>query len=151
MRLPLPSRQFSIRVGSVAVAALGVASNSSLDSPARLLPAVVLVSLGVAGVATAARDYDVDRLAVATRRWWTLALAAFLPYALVVAPASDEAAALGEAVAGTPVPLALEAVAGAVVTCAVAVTVLYGFASYGIHPGRPSPEERVLGDGGDRR
>lgn len=138
-----------VLVGSVALVAVGVASNIGLDSPYRLLPSLLLMTLGVAGVANAVRDYGVDRLRLATRRWWAVAFVAFLPHALVAAPASDSATAVGDALAVPPIPLVLESVAGAVVCCAVAVTVLYGFASYGIHPGRPSPEERVLADGGD--
>ena len=136
-------------VGSIAIVSVGVAINTGLNSTYRLLPALLLVAVGVAGVAGAARTYSVDRLRLATKRWWALAFVAFLPYALVTAPASESAAAVGDALAEPPVPLALESVAGAVACCAVALTVLYGFASYGIHPGRPSPEERVLGAEGD--
>ncbi|WP_049924092.1 hypothetical protein [Halopiger djelfimassiliensis] len=135
--------------GSVAAVAAGVAVNAGLESPYRLVPALLLTVLGVACVTAAVRDYSVDRLRLMTKRWWTLAFVTFLPYALVAAPESDAATALSDAVAGSPVPLALEAIAGAAVCCAVAVTVLYGFAVYGLHPGRPSPEERVLADGGD--
>lgn len=136
-------------VGSVAVVAIGIGVNNGLDSPYRLLPALLLIAAGVAGVANAARDESVDRLGEAARRWWAVAFAAFLPYALVAAPASDSAAAVGAAFAGPTVTLALESIAGAVVCCAVARTVLYGFASYGIHPGLPSPEERILADDRD--
>ena len=131
-------------VGSVALVAVGVASNTGLDSPYRLLPSLLLTALGIAGVATVASDYGVDRLRLATHRWWAVAFVAFLPYALVAAPASESTATVADAAAGSPVPLVLESIAGALVCCAVAMTVLYGFASYGIHPGLPSPEERVL-------
>ncbi|WP_265111326.1 DUF1467 domain-containing protein [Halosolutus halophilus] len=133
-------------VGSVAAVALGVAINAGLDSPYRLAPALLLTALGIAGVTNAARDYTPDRLRLATKRWWVLAFVAFLPYGLVAAPESESAAAVGDAVAGPLATLALESIAGAVICCAVAITVLYGFATYGIHPGRPSPEERVLDD-----
>ena len=146
MTRPVPVPNGSLRVvSSVAIVAVGVAINSGLDSPYRLFPALLLIAAGVAGVANAARSHGVDRLRLTTHRWWAAAFAAFLPYALVTAPGSESAAAVGDAVAGPGVPLALEAIAGATVCCAVALTVLYGLASYGIHPGRPSPEERVLG------
>ena len=135
-------------VGSVALVAAGVAINTGLESPSRLVPSLLLVAVGVAGIATIARDYGVDRLRATAKRWWGAAFVAFLPYALATAPARDSAAAVGNAFAVPPVPLLLESIAGAIVCCAVTMTVLYGFASYGIHPGRPSPEERVL-DGGD--
>lgn len=131
-------------VGSVSVVAVGVAVNTGLDSPYRLVPFLLLTAAGVAGVANAARDYTADRLRLAAKRWWTFAFVAFLPYGLATAPASESAAAVGEAFAGPIVGIVLESVVGAAVCCAVAITVLYGFATYGIHPGRPSPEERVL-------
>lgn len=131
-------------VGSVAVVTVGVGINAGLESPYRLVPALLLIAVGVAGVTDAVRDDSVDRLRLVTRCWWAVAFGAFLPYALVSAPASDSAAAVGEPFAGPLTSLVLSSVAGALVCCAVAVTVLYGFARYGIHPGRPSPEERVL-------
>ncbi|SIR96812.1 DUF1467 domain-containing protein [Natronorubrum thiooxidans] len=147
MTRPFSSSTVPRLVGSVAVVAVGVAVNTGLESPSRLLLGLVLIALGIAGVASAARNYSVDRLRLATQRWWTIALGSFLPYALATAPASDSAAAVGSAFAGPTVSLALESVAAAVVCCAVALTVLYGFAHYGIHPGRRSPEERILADG----
>ncbi|AEH37223.1 hypothetical protein [Halopiger xanaduensis] len=136
----------ALLVGSVAIAAAGVAVNTGLNSPYRLVPALLLLSLGVAGVTDAAREYGVDRLRTAATRWWTVAFVAFLPYALAAAPESAAAAAAGDAFAGPIVGLALESIVGALVCCAIALTVLYGFARYGIHPGRPSPEERLLAD-----
>ncbi|RKD97800.1 DUF1467 domain-containing protein [Halopiger aswanensis] len=133
-------------VGSVALAAAGVAVNTVLNSPSRLVPALLLLAVGIAGVTNAAREYGVDRLRIAAKRWWALAFVAFLPYALATAPKSDAAAAAGDAFAGPVVGLALESIVGALVCCAVALTVLYGFARYGIHPGRPSPEARLLAD-----
>ncbi|WP_306057688.1 DUF1467 domain-containing protein [Natronococcus wangiae] len=135
--------------GSVAVVAVGVAVNTGLDSPYRLLPALLLTAVGVAGVANGARDYTVDRLRLATKRWWALAFVAFLPYGLATAPENESAAAVGDAFADPIAGFVLESVAGAAVCCAVAITVLYGLATYGIHPGRPSPEERILVDGGE--
>lgn len=76
-----------------------------------------------------------------------MAFVTFLPYALATAPESDSAAAVGAAFDGPFVSLALQSIAGAMIYCAVAMTVLYGFARYGIHPGRSSPEERILADG----
>ncbi|WP_339104523.1 DUF1467 domain-containing protein [Haloterrigena salinisoli] len=149
MNRPFTSPLRPVLVGSVALVAVGVASNTGLDSPSRSLLSLLLMALGVAGVANFVRDYGVDRLRLAAKRWWAVAFVAFLPHALVAAPASDSAVAVADALAVPPVPLVLESIAGAVVCCAVAVTVLYGFASYGIHPGRPSPEERILADGGD--
>lgn len=143
-----PSASALRTAGSVAVVAVGVASNTGLETPYRLLPALLLTAAGVAGIATAAREYGVDRLRLATKRWWAMAFAAFLPYALATAPADDSAAAVGAAFTGPIVSLALRSIAGAVVCCAAALTALYGFALYGIHPGRPSPEERVLADDG---
>lgn len=136
--------------GSLAIVALGVASNIGLDSPYRLVPAFLLVTVGIAGITNAARDYGIDRLRVATTRWWAVAFVTFLPYGLATAPATDSAAAVGSAFAGPIVSLALQSIAGAVVCCAVSLTVLYGFARYGIHPDRPSPEERILADGDGR-
>lgn len=136
-------------VASVGVAAVGVGINTGLDAPYRLFPALLLLAVGVAGVTDAAREYGVDRLRVAAKRWWAVAFVAFLPYALATAPESDAAAAVGDAFAGPIVGLALESIAGALVCCAIALTVLYAFARYGVHPGRPSPEERVLSDGNE--
>ncbi|MFC4543668.1 DUF1467 domain-containing protein [Halosolutus amylolyticus] len=133
-------------VGSVALVAVGVAVNTGLNSPYRMVPALLLLAAGVAGVATAARDYSPDRLRLATGRWWTLAFVAFLPYGLVMAPGNDSAAAVADVLAGPVAAIVLESIAGAVICCAVAITILYGFATYGIHPGRPTPEERVLED-----
>lgn len=148
------SRSGSLRsilplVGGVALVAAGVASNIVFDSPFRLVPALVFVTVGVAGVTSTAREYRVARLRRTAKRWWLLAVAAFLPYALVAAPESEAAAAVGDALAGPLAAVALEAVAGATVLCAASMSVLYGFAWYGIHPGRPTPEERVLTDGTD--
>ncbi|WP_126662929.1 DUF1467 domain-containing protein [Haloterrigena salifodinae] len=149
MKRSFASRSGSVLVGAVALVAVGVASNIGLDSPYRLFPSLLLMALGVAGVATQVRDYSVAQLRLAAKRWWVVAFVAFLPYALVAAPESDSAAAVADGLAAPPIPLVLESISGAVVCCAVAVTVLYGFASYGVHPGRTSPEERVLADGGD--
>ncbi|WP_343205498.1 DUF1467 domain-containing protein [Natrarchaeobius oligotrophus] len=92
------------------------------------------------------RDRPIDALRSAARRWWALAFVAFLPYALATAPSSERADAVGDVLSGPVATAALEAVAGAAVLAAVSVTVLYWFATYGIHPGRPTPEERVLNE-----
>jgi len=102
-----------------------------------------LIALGVAGVTRTTQEYSTTQLRHTAKRWWLLAFATFLPYALATAPASESAAAVGDAFASPVASLVLESVAGATVCCAVSVTVLYGFARYGIHPGRPTPEERV--------
>lgn len=125
----------------VAIVAVGVAVNDGFAFSLRTAPAVLLMSVGLAGVANRAGELSLESLGPAAKRWWLFALAAFLPYALVAAPASEPAAAAGSAFGAL-----LEATAGALVLCAVAVTVLYGFARYGIHPGRPAPEERILDD-----
>ncbi len=130
---------------SAGFVALGVAVNDGFAPSLRTVPALLLIVAGLFGVASSVGDWPVDTLRRATRRWWMLAFAAFLPYGLATAPSSEDAAAVGDAFSG-PAVAALEAVAGAAVLCAVTVTVLYWFASYGIHPGRPTPEERVLGD-----
>ena len=135
--------------GSVAIVAVGVAGNTGFDTPLRTVPALLLIAVGVAGVTSTAREFETARLRRAAKRWWLLAFATFLPYALATAPDSESAAAVGDALAGSVPRLVLESVAGATVLCAVSMTILYGFARYGIHPGRPTPEERVLTDGGD--
>ncbi|MDF9746413.1 hypothetical protein [Natrinema salsiterrestre] len=144
-----PNHSVPVLAGSVAIVATGVAVNTGLDTSARTVPALLLIALGVAGVTSTARESSTVRLRRGAKRWWLLAFAAFLPYALATAPDSESAAAVGDAFAGPVVGLALESIAGAMVCCAVAMTVLYAFAWYGIHPGRPTPEERVLTDGGD--
>ncbi|QFU82925.1 DUF1467 domain-containing protein [Natronorubrum aibiense] len=149
------TRPFSVSAvlrlaGAVSIIAVGITINTGLDAPFRLLLGLGLTALGVAVIARSAQNYSVDRLRLATQRWWAVAFVSFLPYALVAAPASDSAAAVGETVASPALSLALESVAAAVVCCAVALTVLYGFAQYGIHPGRPSPEKRILVDADGR-
>ncbi|QLK25351.1 hypothetical protein HYG81_14850 [Natrinema zhouii] len=143
------SRSVLFLAGSVAIVALGVAGNAGFGSPLRTIPALVLIALGVAGITSTTTAYSTAQLRRAAKRWWLLAFAAFLPYALATAPDSESAAAVGDAFAGPVTGLLLEPVAGAMVCCAVSMTVLYGFARYGIHPGRPTPEERVLADGGE--
>ncbi|WP_254523189.1 hypothetical protein [Natrinema caseinilyticum] len=132
------------RAGGVAIVAAGVAVNTGFDSSIRTIPALLLITLGVALVTSTAREHTTARLLDSAKRWWLLAFVTFVPYALGTAPDSESAAAVGDAFAGPVVSLSLEATAGAVVLCAVSMTVLYGFAWYGIHPGRPTPEERIL-------
>lgn len=143
------SRSILFLAGSVAIVALGVAGNTGFDSPIRTIPALLLIALGVAGITSTTTEASTAQLRRAAKRWWLLAFAAFLPYGLATAPDSKSAAAVGDAFAGPVVGLVLEPVAGATVLCAVSMSVLYGFAWYGIHPGRPTPEERVLADGGE--
>ncbi len=133
-----------VRVAAAAIVAAGVAVNTGFGSPFRTLPALLLIAVGVAVLTNAARDHAASRLRRTAKGWWLVAFAAFLPYGLSTAPESESAAAVGEAFSGPVVGLAVESLAGATVVCAVAMTVLYGFARYGVHPGRPSPEERVL-------
>ncbi|TMT86098.1 hypothetical protein E2L06_05615 [Haloterrigena sp. H1] len=136
-------------VGSVAIVAVGVAGNTGFDTPLRTIPALVLIAVGIAGVTSTAREAETAQLRRVAKRWWVLAFATFLPYGLATAPDSEAAAAVGDAFAGPVAGLVLESVAGATALCAVSMSVLYAFAWYGIHPGRPTPEERVLADGGD--
>ncbi|WP_222919162.1 hypothetical protein [Natrinema sp. SYSU A 869] len=143
------SPSIPLLAGSVAIVAAGVAVNTGFDSPLRTLPALVLIALGVAGVTSTAKEDGTARLRRTAKRWWMLAFGTFLPYALATAPDSESAAAVGDALAGPVIGIALESIAGATVLCAVSMTVLYGFAWYGIHPGQPTPEERVFTDGGD--
>lgn len=138
---------FPVFLASIAAVVTGVAVNIGLDSPFRQVLAVVLIATGVAGIASTASEHTVDRLRAETRRWWVVAFVAFLPYGLATAPANDSAAAVGALFAGPIAALAVESIAGAMVCCAIAITVLYGFATLGMHPGRPSPEERLLDDG----
>lgn len=144
-----PRQSIPLVAGSVAIVAAGVAVNTAFNTTLRTVPALLLIALGVAGVTSTAREYGTDRLERTAKRWWLLAFAAFLPYALVTAPDSESAAAVADAVADPTATLVLESVAGALVLCAVSMTVLYGFARYGIHPGRPTPEERVLAGSDD--
>lgn len=143
----LPASTSSLPVVlSIAAVATGVAINTGFEPTLRTIPALLLVSAGLAGVANHVADRHVEHLQRTTHRWWLFAFTTFLPYGLVTAPSSESAAAVGDAFSGPVVGTTLEAVAGASILCAVAVTVLYGFASYGIHPGRPSPEDRILDD-----
>ncbi|QLG50506.1 hypothetical protein [Natrinema halophilum] len=139
-----PSPSVLYHAGGVAIVASGVAVNTVFDAPFRTIIALCLITLGVASVTRTARDHSTSRLLRNAKRWWFIAFATFVPYALATAPDSEAAAAVGGAFAGPVVGFALEAVAGATVLCAVSMTVLYGFAWYGIHPGRPTPEERIL-------
>ncbi|PCR90544.1 hypothetical protein [Natrinema ejinorense] len=143
------SPSIPLLAGSLATVAAGVAVNTGFETSVRTLPALFLIALGVAGVTSTTREYGRARLRHTAKRWWLLAFATFVPYALATAPASDAAAAVGEAFAGPIVGLVLESLAGATVLCAVSTTVLYCVACYGLHPGRPTPEDRVLVDGDD--
>ena len=133
-----PSPSIPVLTGSVAIVATGVAVNTGFDTSGRTVPALLLIALGVAGVTSTARESSTAQLRRGAKRWWLLAFAAFLPYALATAPDSESAAAVGDVFAGPVVGLALESIAGAMVCCAVSMTVLYAFAWYGVHPGRPT-------------
>lgn len=151
MTRPLAISPSPLVVVSVAIVAVGIAVNDGFDSVVRSVPALVLTAAGLVGVTSTVSTRSVDRLRRSTRRWWLVAFASVLPYGLVTAPSSEAAVSVGEAISG-PIPgFVLEAVAGAALLCAVAVTAVFGVASYGLHPGRPTPEERILNDDGERR
>ena len=146
MRLPKPPHLLPL--ASAILVAVGVAINSGLEPSVRTLPAILVISIGLLGVVSDVSDRPLERLRQTTARWWAIAFVVFLPYGLVTAPSSEEARALGETLS-TAIPVVVfESAAGSVFLCAAAVTALYAMAVYGIHPGRPSPEERVL-DGFD--
>ena len=140
------SRSPAIGAGFVVI---GVLSNSAVASPLRTVPAVLLVVIGLYTVVSYNSERRLDTLRDATRQWWILAVAAFVPYGIVAAPTSEQAAAVGDPLQGTLAVAILEATAGAALLCAISVTTLYAMASYGVHPGRPSPEERLLDDAGN--
>lgn len=139
------SRTIAPAIGAGFVA-IGVLSNSTVASPLRTGPAFLLVVIGLYIVVSYNSERRLDQLRDTTRRWWMLALAAFVPYGIVAAPSSEQAAAVGAALQGTLAVAILEATAGAAILCAISVTTLYAMASYGVHPGRPTPEERLLDD-----
>lgn len=141
-RYPFPSLWLG---GSIAVTATGVAIADGVTPSVRTVSAILAMALGLAGVASLAADLSVDDLERASKRRWVVAVIAFFPYAMATAPASESAAAVADSLVGWP-SVVLEAVAGALVLVAVTTTVLYGFARYGIHPGAPTPEERILDD-----
>lgn len=146
--MPVPRSESSLRPLAVfgGIVAAGVAVHGALESPVRLLPAFVLACLGLYGVARFASRRSADRLRLATRRAWLIAIVAGIPYGLATAPSNDRAEAMGEVFSGPFAGVASEAVAGAAVLCAVTITVVYAIARYGVHPGRPTPEERVLNE-----
>ncbi|MDJ1432738.1 DUF1467 domain-containing protein [Halostagnicola sp. A-GB9-2] len=146
MRKPFLRPTSLLLAVSAGIVALGVAINDGFAPSARTVPALFLTGIGLFGVASAVDDRPIDALRLTTGRWWALAFVAFVPYGLATSPSSEQAEAVGNAFSGPVVTIALEALAGTAVLCAVAVTVLYWFARYGIYPGRPSPEERVLDD-----
>lgn len=127
---------------SLTLIAIGIAGNTGLDSQYRFLSTFLLMAIGLFGIANSARDYTTTQLRIATKRWWLLSVATFIPYGLIATSVSEPAA--GTAVPGAITMLTLESIAGAVVCCAAAITVLYGFATFGVHPGQTSPEERIL-------
>lgn len=146
MHRPLPDSTSALLAGAVATVACGIAVHLHFGSPVGTLPGLLFVAVGLFGVTTRLAEAPLERLRHDATRWWALAFVAFVPYGLASSPGTDAAAAVGEAFTASVAGTALEAVAGATVLCAVAVTVLYGFARYGLYPGRPTPEERVLND-----
>ncbi|RQG98063.1 DUF1467 domain-containing protein [Natrarchaeobius chitinivorans] len=146
MRQIAPASSTLFPAVSTGFVALGVAVNDGFAPSVRTIPALLLIAVGLVGVTSSVSDRPVDSLRVLAGRWWALAFVAFLPYALATAPASDRAVEAADAISGPVATTALEAVAGAAVLAAVSVTVLYWFAEYGIHPGRPAPEDRILED-----
>lgn len=139
------SRAIAPAIG-VVIVAIGVLSTSIVASPLRMGPAFLLVVIGLYIVVNSNSERRLEQLRATAKRWWILAFAAFVPYGIVAAPSSEQAAAVGDAFQGTLVVAILEATAGAAILCAISVTTLYAMASYGVHPGRPTPEERLLDD-----
>ncbi len=133
-------------VGSVALTIAGAAVATDPTPSARTLAAFGLVSIGVAGLTRALVHRSVDALERATKRWWIAAFVTFVPYGLATAPSTAAAATVGDPLSGPLASAALESIAGGLVLCAVTVTVLYTIARHGIHPGAPTPEERILED-----
>lgn len=126
--------------------AIGVLSNNTVASPLRTAPAFLLVVIGLYIVVSYNSERRLDQLRDTTRRWWLFALAVLVPYGIVAAPSSEQAAAVGDVLQGTVAVTILEATAGAAILCAISITTLYAMAAYGVHPGRPTPEERLLDD-----
>lgn len=127
---------------SLTLIAIGIAGNTGLDSQYRFLSTFLLMAVGLFGIVNSARNYTTTQLHIATKRWWLLSVTTFIPYGLIATSTSEPTA--GTALPDTIAMLTLESIAGAVVCCAVAITVLYGFATFGVYPGQPSPEERIL-------
>lgn len=131
---------------SLATLALAMVARTVLDGSNGLFVFVLATALGAAGLTRYVDDHDRDALYRATRRWWLLAGAAFVPYGLSVAPANDSAATVGAAFSGPVAGPAVEIAAGATVLAAVIVTISAAGARFGVRPGDPTLEERVLGD-----
>lgn len=146
MRRPFLASSTLLVLVSAGLVALGIAVNDDFAPSVRTILALCLVVTGLVGVVSSVGDRSADSIRLATKRWWTFAFAIFLPYGLATAPSSEQAAAVGDVFSGSLALATLEATAGAAVLCAVAVTVLHWFARYGIYPGRPAPEERILSD-----
>ncbi|MFC7214675.1 DUF1467 domain-containing protein [Saliphagus sp. GCM10025334] len=144
----LESTRF-VTVTSAALVAAGVAISSGLTPSARSLAALCLVSVGLVGVASEVSERPLEGVHRATVRWWAVAFVAFLPYGLVAAPSSEGATAVADSLSATIPVVAFEVGAGSAFLCATAVTALYAMARYGVHPGRPRPEERILVEGDD--
>ncbi|UTF54128.1 DUF1467 domain-containing protein [Natronosalvus rutilus] len=144
----LESTRF-VTVMSATLVAAGVAISSGLTPSVRSLAALCLVSVGLAGVAIEVSERPLEGVHRAAVRWWAVAFVAFLPYGLVAAPSSEGATAVANSLSGTIPLVAFEVGAGSAFLCAIAVTTLYAMARYGVHPGRPRPEERILAEGDD--
>lgn len=134
---------------SLATLALAMAARTVLDGSNGLFAFVLATALGAAGLTRYVDGHDRDALYRATRRWWLLAGAAFVPYGLSVAPASDSAAAVGAALSGPAIGVLVEVAAGATALAAVVVSVSAAAERLGVRPDGTTPEERVLGDVGD--
>ena len=137
---PLP---FRLLISTV-ILATGVTIYAVFAGPFRLLPAAFLTAIGLFRVAKTVSTFSTDRLRTTSKRWWFGTILAFLPYGFVTAPTTSQAESLGSAIAGTVSVTALEIVAGTMILSAVTITAVYGSARYGVYPGRPSPEDRVL-------
>ncbi|WP_252700227.1 DUF1467 domain-containing protein [Natronosalvus vescus] len=136
-------------VASTGLVAIGVAINSGLEPSVRTVPALFVISIGLVGIVSGVSHRPLDQLRRSTKRWWLVAFVAFLPYGIVAAPSSAGSAALGEALSEVLPTTIFEAVAGATLLCAISITALYAMGLYGIHPGRPAPEDRLLSEFGD--
>ncbi|MFC7232195.1 DUF1467 domain-containing protein [Saliphagus sp. GCM10025308] len=146
----LESTRF-VTVTSATLVAAGVAISNgwTLTPSVRSIAALCLVTVGLAGIASEVSERPLEGVHRAAVRWWAVAFVAFLPYGLVTAPSSEGATAISDSLSAAIPLVAFEVGAGSAFLCATAVTALYAMARYGVHPGRPRPEERILVEGDD--
>ncbi|WP_312910520.1 DUF1467 domain-containing protein [Natronosalvus caseinilyticus] len=146
----LESTRF-VTVTSATFVAAGVAISSgwTLAPSVRSIAALCLVAIGLAGIASEVSERPLEGVHRATVRWWAVAFVTFLPYGLVAAPSSEGAMTVADSLSAAIPLVAFEVGAGSAFLCATAVTTLYAMARYGVHPGRPRPEERILVEGDD--